>query len=264
VHWTLTTRGQVVGSSYLSNGEEHPFLWQSGTRMQDLGTRGFPSRINNNGQVVGHSFLSGNAFLWQQETGMQDLGRLGGSTSAAWGIDDNGQVTGTSTTIAGRWHVFLWDSETGMQDLGAGSFSAATSINNSGQVVGWFNTSSGRKHALWQKSTGIQDIGELISTDVTNPYSINNNGQIVGSTNGHAFLYEDGQMLDLNLLVSTDSGWLLGAATGINDLGQIVGTGDYRGQGRAFLLTPVPEPTGYALCGAALIGAALLMMHRSH
>ncbi len=73
------------------------------------------------------------------------------------------------------------------------------------------------------------------------PKAINNTGQIVGlasSSTGlalesRAFLYSGGQMLDLNMLVPANSGWVLLSASSINDAGQIVGTGLYEGQNRA-------------------------------
>jgi probable HAF family extracellular repeat protein len=52
-----------------------------------------------------------------------------------------------------------------------------------------------------------------------------------------AFLYS-GSMLDLNSLLPPGSGWTLVDATGINNAGQITGTGLSQGQVRAFLLTP--------------------------
>lgn len=42
-------------------------------------------------------------------------------------------------------------------------------------------------------------------------------------------------MRDLNTLIS-GSGWVLERVWGINDVGQMVGTGTYNGQPRAFLL----------------------------
>ena len=86
-------------------------------------------------------------------------------------------------------------------------------------------------------------------------YKINDSGQVVGGSDGSPFC--GGQMLDLNTLVTANSGWVLRSASAINDAGQIVGTGYYQGQPRAFLLTPntvVPEPSTYALCGLTLLG----------
>jgi probable HAF family extracellular repeat protein len=69
-------------------------------------------------------------------------------------------------------------------------------------------------------------------------------------------------MIDLNTLVPTDSSWILEAANGINDNGQIVGYGtNPSGQTDAYLLTPVPEPgTGAFLALGAT--AVLLFSHR--
>jgi probable HAF family extracellular repeat protein len=70
--------------------------------------------------------------------------------------------------------------------------------------------------------------------------AINDSGQVVGGTGGHAFLYDNGKMVDLNTLISSGSGWVLESATAINDSGQIVGCGtNSRGKTDAFLLTPL-------------------------
>jgi probable HAF family extracellular repeat protein len=45
-------------------------------------------------------------------------------------------------------------------------------------------------------------------------------------------------MTDLNSLIPAGSGWVLTSARGINDAGQIVGTGTISGVQHAFLLTP--------------------------
>jgi probable HAF family extracellular repeat protein len=49
-------------------------------------------------------------------------------------------------------------------------------------------------------------------------YGINNAGQVTGS-NGHAFLYSQGQMTDLGTL----PGYLDSTGYGLNDVGQVVG-----------------------------------------
>jgi hypothetical protein len=54
-----------------------------------------------------------------------------------------------------------------------------------------------------------------------------------------AFHWKNGALSDLNTSIPTGSGWVLKAASAINDVGQISGTGLYNGGTRAFLLTPV-------------------------
>ena len=48
-------------------------------------------------------------------------------------------------------------------------------------------------------------------------------------------------MQDLNDMLPAGSGWELEIARAINASGRIVGTGRYKGQQRAFLMTP-PRP----------------------
>ena len=76
--------------------------------------------------------------------------------------------------------------------------------------------------------------------------SINDDGLIVGDilfegSIRTAFIY-DGEMIDLNDLISPTSGWELIFAYDINSLGQIVGRGYIDGNFHSYLLTPVPEP----------------------
>ena len=85
--------------------------------------------------------------------------------------------------------------------------------------------------------------------------AINALGQVVGASSvtpslygfGHAFLYQNGTMTDLNNSIAATSGWTLQSATAINDKGQILGYGiGPDGQQETFLLTPTSEPTPIA------------------
>ncbi len=64
-------------------------------------------------------------------------------------------------------------------------------------------------------------------------------------------------MLNLNNLLdpASGNGWTLQHAVGINNLGQIVGTGLLNGVSESFLLTPmaVPEPTTITLAAMAFV-----------
>ena len=70
-------------------------------------------------------------------------------------------------------------------------------------------------------------------------------------------------MQDLNELVSPSSGWTLQEATAINENGQIVGQGtNASGQTHAFLLTPVPEPSVFAMLLGGLFGVGVSITAR--
>jgi uncharacterized membrane protein len=102
------------------------------------------------------------------------------------------------------------------------------------------------------------DLGATDSPE-TVASAINDHGQVVGTTwvpfhdichdvdtgksypcinyKPHAFIYDHGEMTDLNMLIPSSSGWELTVAFTINNKGQIVGYGLVHGQSfRAFLL----------------------------
>jgi probable HAF family extracellular repeat protein len=123
------------------------------------------------------------------------------------------------------------------------------------------------------------DLGVLPGRTKSSGNGINALGEVVGSSHGgvspasHAFLYTD-RMWDLNDLIAPGTGWVLGNARGVNDNLWIVGDGYLNGIRSGFLLipnttdptamrsmlyTPVPEPSAFALTGAA---AAIGLLRR--
>jgi probable HAF family extracellular repeat protein len=175
-----------------------------------------------------------------------------GDYSVAFGINDSDEVVGVSgedeNTPA---FPFLWrrGNFVRLPSFGGNAFAAA--INNRGHVVGWFRVVD-TIHSWLYADGQSTDIGTIPSVPINGAPRIiagalNIFDDIVGtflpdsnSGYGFAFLWSRGTMVDLNSFLPTNSGWVLYGATGINDLGQIVGDGTHNGLNRAFLLTPTP------------------------
>ncbi len=269
--YAINASGQVAGyfSSYDFDNPNHAFVTDATTNaLTDLGTLGCGTRdhcngssygtgVNASGQVVGYSDTatgSTHAFITNPSTNaMTDLGTLGGDGSKAFGINDNGQVTGGSDLVADGWyHAFITDPSTNlMTDLGTlgGPQSFGYAINASGQVTGYSYTASGPAHAFVADATTGEmiDLGTLGGTS-SEGLAINASGQIVGwadtaSNIQDGFLYTGGQMLDLNSLLdaSDAAAYTISSATAINDNGQIVANGTVIATGAkvALLLNPV-------------------------
>ena len=127
----------VVGGNALAQAPQYS--------VTDLGTLGgvssFGTAINDLGQVTGDSLTStGVEHAFFYDGTMHDLGTLNnadaGSISRAWGINNQGQVVGTSNvTLAGSPFAFVY-SMGSMHSLAGLGRSQAFDINDSGQISG--------------------------------------------------------------------------------------------------------------------------------
>jgi uncharacterized membrane protein len=99
------------------------------------------------------------------------------------------------------------------------------------------------QHGFLYTRHRMRDLGTLRGYPWIWPTAINRRHTIVGSASddhrrhSRAFIYT-GVMLDLNDLLPRGSGWVLEVASDINEAGAIVGYGQFRGETRAFLMTP--------------------------
>jgi len=129
--------------------------------------------------------------------------------------------------------------------LPAGSFEPR-GINDAGQAAG-FVYGGGQPARAVVYANGFTDLATLTSGGASRAHGINSAGHSVGTATdpsgaGHAVLWRDGAVYDLNASVPASAGVVLTEARGINDPGQIVAWGHGASMPspfRSFLLTPV-------------------------
>ncbi len=205
----LNATGQVAGVSYTNTTAnqttgiptQDPFFWEQGKSMVDTGTLGgtlgYPTWLNNKGQMVGQSNLAGDKkyrpFLWGSGKKMQDLGTLGGDSGTALWINDTGEIVGGAWTKRNQaFHAVLWKNGK-PRDLGVLTgykHSLAYSINSRSQIVG------------------------CVTNDLTTGCSL-------------GFLWENGTMYDLNKLIRSGSRITVAMPLNINDRGEIATWGTF-------------------------------------
>ena len=249
----INDRTQILG---YGSGPIPFFLYEDGELSDLRAATGQPisllRAINDRGAIVGNIDVSDGppAFPHYARGFVYTDGEFrlletlpGGFYSDALDINNRGQIAGQSSlpttngSIVG--HAVIWDSR-GIRDLGTlpgATTSLCTGINDRGQATGYSDS-----HGFIYDGAQLKSLGNLRGHFYNTPRDINDSGQIVGESadshfeNRRAFLYANGVLYDLNDLIPRRSGWFLIEANGINDRGEIVGTGVYRNRRKAFLL----------------------------
>ena len=173
----INDNGQAVGASgscapfnpnsqlYLL--ESHAVLWDADGSVYWIpgfgGDGGFGGNhacaINNLGQAVGHSDVTGDAtfhgFIWSKETGTMALLPFPGDfASLAISINDSGRVAGGSIDEQFNLRAMLWERGVGfdlnilVQAHAPLYLQIASSINARGEVTGFGQTPSGQVHGF--------------------------------------------------------------------------------------------------------------------
>ncbi len=284
---SINNRGQVAGFALndipdpfsifgsFFNGSSNStqtraFLWENG-KMKDLGTLGgpdaiaFPGNINQRGQVPGVSYTNNipgppfglpslHPFLWDGKK-MIDMGSLGGDFGFVFALNNRREAVGIDLLADDvAQHPFLW-SKGVMHDLGTlgGTIGEADAINDSGEVVGsaYFPGDAVRHALLWRHGK-MKDLGVLPGDICSAAWSINSQGQVVGNSGqcgfgGRAFIWENGEIANLNDLVMPKSDVVLDDVAMIADNGEIAVNGLPQGCedgdvcGHPYLLIPIGD-----------------------
>lgn len=214
--------GDVVGNyyDYKKNKPAYPYLWQfnngSYTALQLSTVSGTAYTVNDLRQVLG---ATNSSFLWLP--------------AAAYGLPKGITALNGISVNTGK-------------NLNNSGLIAAT-LNANGHLCVWTPPGGGAAYGL---NDGINDLGSgsytsVYTTGLTNPPA-GQPLQIVGGAqdagnDAFAFVWDSSARTTWNLnalAVNLPAGWVLRSAGGINDLGQIVGTGTLNGVTRAFVLAP--------------------------
>ena len=234
----INNKGQVAGASFTNRvihkatgmPTQLPFIWQKGkmTSLGSLGgTSGYPTDMNDKGQIVGQSDLKGDqsfhAFIWKASAGTRGLPTLGGDSASVAEVNENGVVAG-------------WANDT--------QACPGCTLPYPGLPT------SQAFHAVMWRGGKVTDLGALPGDLTSFATGINLRGQIIGVSRvssgppSHPFLWQEGRMTNLNTLVQNgDPHLLLKIPEAIDNRGDIVVEGLIPvGDGSC---TSTGESTGY-------------------
>jgi probable HAF family extracellular repeat protein len=286
----INQSGQVVGRSMLGSSVFHGFRTAPNaaiTQPDDLGTfggtRSFASGINDWGQATGgadtaadrlHAFIT--APNHPIDSMAVDVGLLSpintypginnGVLIPSYGLKINNSANlAVATTPIDTYYPqgFTYINGTLTLFPGIGGYAVFGDINDHNQFV----FADDIRTTVWLDGTPVE-----LCTRNCEFLAINNSGQMVGGTRiqgnevdlisagGVALFYSGGTIFKLDDLIPAGSGWVLQAATDINDSGQMVGWGTINGQAHAFRLDP---PATNTVSGLARLVTSLKVPPRT-
>ena len=252
----INDSGQVVGYAQVLKWKSPTcvkrgcFVWENGRRRYLEIPEGYRAgntvAINNTGQIVGEVWegtpSKSHACLWDSgavkvfeepsefdQSKAIDINNAGQVLVRAFWTNCRELLAKASQGIEVTWT----DGEDAIQEGLDAWLESASAIPDDA----WKHR---QQYFLWQngETQAVEGLAE----------AVNDAGQVVGGSGyfpdaegrqlPYAFIWQNGEMLDLNDLLPPNSGWRLAQANDINNKGQIVGYGEIGGKTRAFLLTP--------------------------
>lgn len=252
----INNNGQIVGSA-----NSQAVIWEQGQVKSLPG--GFAAvAINDAGTVAGQAGTQ--AAIWEGGQLRMLTHPDHALESTASDISASGVVVGTSAgSIVDEpefWYQALrWDGDQlTVLRAGPGAATSAVGVNDLGSIVGqaYSPDAAAPYSAVRWDGENPTLLAPITGKDNSSAFGINNTGLVVGysftGTDRSATLWEGDAAIDLTHMLTNGQGWDLWNATGINNLGQIIGFGTYEGRWAGYMLTPVPEADSLLMLGFGL------------
>jgi probable HAF family extracellular repeat protein len=219
------------------------------------GRRMFGRGLNNQGHMVGFSFVTGNgefAFRWTGGTPVElenafDTLDTGAFHSAAIEINDGGWASGSaSTSVIGPYHAVLWDPAGAMHDLGTlgGTQSIGFGVNERNMASGYSGVTSDDsvvRAFRWDPEADAMealDILRALDHITSIGHGLNNHGDVAGTSSEQPFAfgpntlgviwYADGSVQQLDAIGVPGTDDIMADPWDINDACWVCGS-SYKG-----------------------------------
>lgn len=244
----------IAGLSTPLPGRSSAVVWVPGIGIQrvtaegDAYQPGTATGVNEWGQVVGGD--GSTSFVWDLWRGLRQLDPVPGlEFSVAQDINNFGLVLVTGFGSSGSGSALI-STRTSRQERVP--LESAHGLNDRGQVVGITSAPNGLHAGIWDRASGVRDLGELAGgQDFSEAKAINNAGTVVGLSYAedgyHAFVWAANYGLhDLNTLIDSNSvpaGMTFYDAVAINNRGWILANAQLQQVGHTYLLRPQRERT---------------------
>jgi hypothetical protein len=262
-----------VGSETSSGGTQAT-LWEADrTRVPALRPDSTSFGINNEAVIAGHRAGAGIApeayrLHWDAPRHGRLLG-LVATRSTGRAVNDLGDVAGALTTnVNPVWTPYFYRGRLANRGafqilpLPAGtSTGTVLALGNNREMAGSGQNASGAKRALhWYQKAGGWTVRTVDATPGgAEALGLNDRGQIVGYRQGTGAMLWSGNTatrLEDLLPAADQADWDLREARDINNRGEIVGVGTFRGATHAFALLPLRAFEIRAVPGAAALDDA--------
>ena len=263
----LNDNGFIVGSSFNENGRSYGFIYD-GQEMREISLRaantfhatsgkGDAFAINDNNQVAAYSYdpIKRNYYpvFYDYATdttttiGLGGIYRPGLSGHPAMGLNNSGQVYGTSRNASNIDQGYLYDGANNIETtLDSSLKTFTTSINSHGQVIGSTKFGTNRQQAFVYDGNSTYQIGfkcdngdfvekNNIPIEITDSKFVLGNGLNKYRRYDNPFIYDINTQTFQQIGFRTDRN-AYGVGNDINENGQIVGVSkNHANENQAFV-----------------------------